>query len=274
MSNDADDEVIDWMTELDETILEYLQETDSSFTASGIEVNLDEERRYGEIVESLSTLEENGFVEKEQWRYYTLTSKAERLLQGFASQDSEPDTRTGKTAERTDKFTDGTLEFLCNEARSVLNHQINQIENIDDKALRSVRITILILGLIAAAGRFEDSGEILNMFTLGSVIILFASVIICVTIYIYSPSVFGPGPEYIAQSLEERQSERKERIDALEASADWMVENNMIVEFLGKWFFRSQVLLAIGLFFLLVGLGLAIGDTNTFELADRITNYE
>jgi hypothetical protein len=57
------------------------------------------------------------------------------------------------------------LEITCEEARSVFDAQQKTLSDIDDKAMRTVRITAIILGVIVSLARF--AADVFNQYAAG-----------------------------------------------------------------------------------------------------------
>lgn len=75
------------MNENDDTILEFLRDTDAAFPKKGLEVNLDLEGveiSYSTIKRRTGRLEDAGLIEtvREKGSYYCITDRGERYLDG------------------------------------------------------------------------------------------------------------------------------------------------------------------------------------------------
>lgn len=55
------------------------------------------------------------------------------------------------------------LESACEESREVLNHQLSVQDDIDDKAIWSVRTSVLVLGLLLSAGSLGNIPQFLTL---------------------------------------------------------------------------------------------------------------
>lgn len=77
----------DWMTGADDTILEFLAETDAAFSKRGLEVNFERENiglSYSTLKRRLPTLEEHDLVEEleTEGAWYRITDKGRAYLAG------------------------------------------------------------------------------------------------------------------------------------------------------------------------------------------------
>lgn len=52
------------------------------------------------------------------------------------------------------------LRSACEESRLVLDHQLDVLGEIDDKAIWSVRTAVIVLGLVISAVSFADGSSI------------------------------------------------------------------------------------------------------------------
>lgn len=66
-------------------------------------------------------------------------------------------TRPDRTADTE------VVESACEESREVLNHQLSIQEDIDDKAIWSVRTAVLVLGLLLSAGSLGNLSQFLRL---------------------------------------------------------------------------------------------------------------
>lgn len=157
------------------------------------------------------------------------------------------------------------LRFICEESRNVIDHQINDLNDIDDKALRTVRITMVVVGFVVAAAQIENAEPIFNpVTTLGSIFLLL-SIISGVVTYSASNLDLGPGPSYLSDVIQQANSERKERIEATQSYAYWMYKNEDVVRKNGWYLIITQFLLVVGMVFLAYGTWSGVTDDNLYE---------
>lgn len=144
-------------------------------------------------------------------------------------------------------WTDDRLETTHREARVVLEAQNNAISDIDDKAMRTVRITIVLVGIVVAAARIGGTG-IFNryLFAAGNGILL-VSLITGVLTYSESNLYIGPNKDYIVQLVNDDFQETRWDRDILETYADWIEENFEDVRWNGFLLFVTQILMLAGI---------------------------
>src|SRR6056297_198841 len=61
-----------------------------------------------------------------------------------------------------EKDTTKALRSACQESREVLDYQLSVQDDIDDKAIWSVRTAVLVLGLLLSAGSLGDISQFLS----------------------------------------------------------------------------------------------------------------
>ncbi|OLZ39338.1 hypothetical protein A6E15_18295 [Natrinema saccharevitans] len=164
-----------------------------------------------------------------------------------------------------DEYDLEALRFICEESRNVIDHQINDLNDIDDKALRTVRITMVVIGFVVAAAQVENADPIFNpITTLGSTFLIL-SIISGVITYSASNLDLGPGPNYLSDVIQKANSEKKERIEATQSYAYWMYKNEGVVRRNGWYLVITQLLLVVGLLLLAYGAWRGVTDDNLYE---------
>jgi hypothetical protein len=108
------------------------------------------------------------------------------------------------------------LETVRKESRQVLSEQLRLLNDIDDKAMRSVRTSVILLGLVVSAVQLGNSS--LSVAKLGSwsfgfgmtgVCLLLLSVVTGVQTYSVSRPAFGVSDEHRADVVEGNYSEHE-----------------------------------------------------------------
>jgi len=105
------------------------------------------------------------------------------------------------------------LRIAQNEARTVLDHQIQTFNDVDNKAARTFRLNVILLGLILTAASFIaraetfDIGPYNNIFTIGGVVSLIFSFIFAVVTYTTTQIETGIGPPAIQRLIDKRYTE-------------------------------------------------------------------
>ncbi|ELY92050.1 hypothetical protein [Natrinema altunense] len=158
-----------------------------------------------------------------------------------------------------------TLRFVCDESRNVIDHQIDDLNDIDDKALRTVRITMVVVGFLVAAAQVENADPIFNRITTLGGLFLLLSITTGVLTYSASNLDLGPGPDYLIDVLSESNSEKEERIEATRSYAYWMYKNETVLQKNGWYLIITQFLLIFGMLLLAYGAWSGVTDDNFYD---------
>jgi hypothetical protein len=134
-------------------------------------------------------------------------------------------------------------EIVYRELRGVLDTQQSLMDDIDDKALRTVRITALLLGVVVpAAGLAAVTFQ--PLLAAVGVLALVLSVVLGVLTYGESDLVVGPSGEY-AVSLATGETDWE--LDFLVELASWTESNAADIADNGRLLFCTQALFVVGI---------------------------
>ena|GEM_PF-1249840 len=133
------------------------------------------------------------------------------------------------------------------EARRVLEAQESDISDMDDKALRTVRVTALLLGAGAAAARVIGTEQLNTIVTVLSVLSFLLSLAFGAVVYDESNEVIGPTSQYIERLRRDGTSAHWEQ-DLLAQFDGWIESNQEVVEY-------NEYLLKTCLVFFMLGVG-------------------
>lgn len=107
------------------------------------------------------------------------------------------------------------LRVTREESRAVLDHQIAMLNDLDDKAMRTVRTAVLLLGILASAAgiagpeRLARLDFLVQIFSIVAGGCLFLSAIVGTGVYVVSDITFGIGPSYRDEVCRSEYSERE-----------------------------------------------------------------
>lgn len=125
---------------------------------------------------------------------------------------TEEDTQSS-SAEGVDT---AALETVRTESRHVLSEQLRLLNDIDDKAMRSVRTSVILLGLVVSAVQLGNSSLAVTKlgpwpfgFGMTGVCLLLLSVLTGVQTYSVSRPAFGVSDEHRADVVEGNYSEHE-----------------------------------------------------------------
>ena len=171
--------------------------------------------------------------------------------------------RNGEDESSSDPLEEHDIESLRlsqEEARAVLDHQIESFRRIDDKAARTFRLDGLLLGLILTGLSFITQSNsiefvtILNYWTIGGVVFLVMSFILAVVTYIVTDVNTGLGPSDIRRLVAEEYTEKHWLILLLRSEAAWMEENTRRQDINGKLLTTSHIALIAAVSSLSLGI--------------------
>lgn len=145
-----------------------------------------------------------------------------------------------------------TLRLTHQEARDVLDHQINTVNDIDDKASHTLRLNILLLGLlltisslfvsnqsIPGIARFWSPAIALGLLFTGG------SIVTALWAYTSTQVQVGPDPADVERLRTNRYSEREWLVLLLRSYAAWMAQNERANRRDGFTLFVSHTLLLV-----------------------------
>jgi hypothetical protein len=96
------------------------------------------------------------------------------------------------------------------EARTVLDHHIQLSNDIDGKAMRTVRVEIILLAALVSAAQFVGpESQFINPLTKYGTMFVVLSLMTGIATYSYSSPDFGTGPQYNDELLENQHSEHE-----------------------------------------------------------------
>ena len=100
----------------------------------------------------------------------------------------------------TRESTDESHAIIIEESRRVLDHQIDSINAVEDKAAWTLRVDVLLLSvLIAAVGRFGVAG--INGFSLVGVLLVVLSLVVGIVTYGVSDVDVGSAPGTVERNV-------------------------------------------------------------------------
>ena len=141
---------------------------------------------------------------------------------------------------------DERREVTYEEARAVLEAQRETLSDMDTKAVRTVRLTVVLLGVLLSAWRVK-SGLFEPVFATTGGVALVGSLAAGTFTYSESDLYFGPSKEYLEQLTDGDFEERSWDHDLLYTFGVWIAENREEVQFYGRLLFTTQVLLLLGI---------------------------
>lgn len=141
------------------------------------------------------------------------------------------------------------------EARHVINEQLQTLRDIDQKAMATARIIGLVLGLIASAASLADKPQntVNNLILAGGTSLLVSLSISVLTYSVDTPS-YGLGPGYFDSKFDDFDSDQEVSDDLLDRYANWIDENSDAISTNGTYLLAAQALFLIGLLLIAGGV--------------------
>lgn len=146
----------------------------------------------------------------------------------------------------SEEWADARLETTYENARAVLEAQRETAADIDEKAMRTVRITAILLGVLASAWTI---GNLAFHPGLAAASIVFLLAALCSGVLTYSETdlFLGPNRAYIEQLTENNFDDAEWSEDLLRSYAEWIAANRADVSADARLLFRTQLLLIGGI---------------------------
>jgi hypothetical protein len=135
----------------------------------------------------------------------------------------------------------------------VIETQQETASDIDDKALRTGRLVVVLVGLLVSAVRIADISVTTPLLILG-VALLLCSLISGTVTYSESDLYQGPGRAYLGQLADAGVDDSDWEREHLETLGDWIAENADEIAFNGRLLVLTQVFLLLGTVLVLLAL--------------------
>lgn len=150
-----------------------------------------------------------------------------------------------------------TLSTALTQLQLVLDNQLETLADIDDKAVRTVRVQVILLGVIASAAQIASKSIPINIWMKVGGVLLMGSIITGIFTYTVSDGRAGPQPEAVSQILSTHSSKLNVYLRLLEEHREAISENRDILEDNGRYIFYTQLLLVLGILSSGIGVLLA-----------------
>lgn len=146
----------------------------------------------------------------------------------------------------TDDWPDKRREIAYTEARAVIEAQNTTMGDIDDKAMRTVRLNAVLLGLLVTGVQFAPA-----LFTTVALQVAFVFLIVStvcgIITYNESDLYVGPGGDYLETLGAETFAEQPWYEDLITALGGMVAENHSEIRRNEKWLTAMQVTLVVGI---------------------------
>lgn len=152
------------------------------------------------------------------------------------------------------------LRTTREEVRTVLDHQLQTINDVDTKAAKTSRLDAILLGLVLTAGSFLaqadafSAGVYVNGFSLAGLLFVVGSFTLAVATYSTTDVRTGVGPADVQRLVDAKYSEREWLVLLLRSEARWMAENERRQARNASLLTASQAALIVGTTLLTAGV--------------------
>jgi len=185
--------------------------------------------------------------------------------EGASEKEVEEAEAASEDQNRNESEREHDLEALRTtqeEARTVLNHQIQTFNDVDDKAAKTSQLVGLLLGLLFTAGSFLAQADAFNVtpyfntITAAGAVVLILSFIFALATYTTSKIETGVGPTDIQRLINKRYSEEGWLILLLRSEAAWMEKNEQSLSKNATLLTISHIALVLAIILLAAGVGI------------------
>ena len=153
---------------------------------------------------------------------------------------------------------EAALEILREEAREVITAQLRQSEEIDSKALETIKVIAVLVGLVVSAAAISETPSLyltVQLVQLGG-ILLFASFVVSITAYSSDRPYVGVGDGKLERHLQESPGKTDVLEDLVRSYSSWIHHNNRELATDYWYLVMAQILLICGFSVILLGVAL------------------
>lgn len=136
-----------------------------------------------------------------------------------------------------------SLERTLDRAESVLEGQLADLTDTDDKAVRTVRIETVLLGAIASVGQVTPKPVPLNFWLKAGGILLVGSLVAGIFTASSASPDYGPGPGYVKSNFESGDSNEEVYLELLQGYREAISHNSVVMRDSARYFFVTRGLL-------------------------------
>lgn len=163
------------------------------------------------------------------------------------------------TADEGNESSDvDALETTREESRVVLDHRISLQKDIDDKALRTVRLSLVLIALVVSVAQLMEPAEIdaLETGTILSVsvgvLFLAVAILLGLGVYFETELPFGVADNHRLEVTSQSYSEEEWLELLLNEYSEWIGDARESNEFNSWWLGRAQASMVVGVAYLFV----------------------
>lgn len=174
--------------------------------------------------------------------------------------------RTEIQFARTEQPDNETKQALLREeARTVLDHQVDNLRDVDDVAARTVRITTILIGGVLGVVSLGESQSVslLNLYLVWGAAYLLLSILLGLQTYNVSDAYYGPGKRVMENWR--KKGTRSELLGEMNRRySEWIDDMEVLEAINGIALDLTQTSLGIGLIYISCGLWLGISAVDAY----------
>lgn len=140
-----------------------------------------------------------------------------------------------------------SLERTLDRAESILEGQLMVLTDTDDKAIKTVRIGIVLLGVAASSSRLVPETVPTNVWMKAGGLLVVGSIVVGIFTHSTSSPDYGPGPDYVRSDIESGATNEDVYLELLHGYKDAIANNCRMVNDSSRYLFATQVLLVAGI---------------------------
>lgn len=156
------------------------------------------------------------------------------------------------------------LRVAREESRAVLDHQLALLNDLDDKAMRTVRTAVILLGILVSAAGIAGPDTIATLPRTSTLFFgagiggLFGTIFAGIGTYTTSDMEFGIGPVHRDEVVSWEYSEREYLGLVLAGYDEWTSEMRAVTADNANFVFRTQLFLVASLVSIAIAGGLLV----------------
>lgn len=165
--------------------------------------------------------------------------------------------------DERDGYDEEAVTVALHEARRAFDNQQAKLKEIDDKAMRTLRTSILIIGFavsaVAVAGpdAFADISLVSGALSALGILFLFGAAFLGVGIYTITPNIHGNGPQRRQEAFTQSHARYRERQlnkygEWSESLVDEIETNSEYLEVMNFAFLGGSAVLLLSAFFVIL----------------------
>ena len=136
-----------------------------------------------------------------------------------------------------------SLERTLDRAKSVLDGQLTTLDAVQEKAIRIVRVEVVLLGVTASLTQLVPQTPSVNVWLTASGALLVASIITGIFTSSSSSPDFGPGPDYVRPNIDSGDANDDVYLELLQGYSEAISYNKVVMNDNARYVFITQILL-------------------------------